>query len=427
MQKCVIYMAMMEIVECTHHLEVRYKLLQLNEQEMIDINIQEIWDNKLSEDQKLEYKQYFFTNGKFSSISDKEKNKLLQVISSFANTTGGTIIIGIGEDDNHNPAQLKDVGINEQNLETWEQSFRQYISSKIKPVIHGIKINLETIENIYLLRIYIPMSLTKPHAVNNGSRDDLYIRYGNMTTPMLFEDIRNAFDEKNITENKIINFKNERLSMILGGEIAGDLEGDTAMVIHIIPQTSMKLNSYTDLSKAETNHKIDVFSPTSRSIMRRGYVSYNMDGLLVSYESSKKIAAYTQFFHNGSLEITEIRMMNMDRENRNEKFIYSWLKLEEMLINKVRDFTEVMSELEIPKPYLVFVTLLNTKGKQSQGDFENYPIKPFIRNVIHSMPAFIIENDNYLNSMYPLITSLSNAFGLKDSQLINAEKKLPRF
>lgn len=271
------------------------------------------------------------------------------------------------------------------------------------------------------------MSLTKPHAVNNSSRDDLYIRYGNMTTPMLFEDIRNAFDEKNITENKIINFKNERLSMILGGEIAGDLEGDTAMLIHIIPQTSMKLNSYTDLSKAETNHKIDVFSPTSRSIMRRGYVSYNMDGLLVSYESSKKIAAYTQFFHNGSLEITEIRMMNMDRENRNEKFIYSWLKLEEMLINKVRDFTEVMSELEIPKPYLVFVTLLNTKGKQSQGDFENYPIKPFIRNVIHSMPAFIIENDNYLNSMYPLITSLSNTFGLKDSQLINAEKKLPRF
>lgn len=118
MQKCVIYMAMMEIVQCTHHLEVRYKLLQLYEQEMIDINIQEIWDNKLSEDQKLEYKQYFFTNGKFSSISDKEKNKLLQVISSFANTTGGTIIIGIGEDDNHNPAQLKDVGINEQNLET---------------------------------------------------------------------------------------------------------------------------------------------------------------------------------------------------------------------------------------------------------------------------------------------------------------------
>ncbi|WP_239738408.1 RNA-binding domain-containing protein [Mammaliicoccus sp. H-M32] len=154
MQKCVIYMAMMEIVQCTHHLEVRYKLLQLYEQEMIDINIQEIWDNKLSEDQKLEYKQYFFTNGKFSSISDKEKNKLLQVISSFANTTGGIIIIGIGEDDNHNPAQLKDVGINEQNLETWEQSFRQYISSKIKPVIHGIKINLETIENISSQNIY---------------------------------------------------------------------------------------------------------------------------------------------------------------------------------------------------------------------------------------------------------------------------------
>ena len=133
---------------------------------------------------------------------------------------GGKIILGIGEDDNHNPNQLKDVGLNEQTLEMWEQSFRQYISSKIKPVIYGIKVSLETIEEVNLLRIDVPMSLVKPHAINNGSRDDLYIRYGNMTTPMLYEDIRNAFDEKTITENKIINFKNERLGMISGGEIA---------------------------------------------------------------------------------------------------------------------------------------------------------------------------------------------------------------
>ncbi|MBN6785215.1 helix-turn-helix domain-containing protein [Staphylococcus capitis] len=384
---------------------------------MININTKEIWDNKLAEDQKLEYKQYFFTNGKFSDIPDKAKNKLLQVISSFANSMGGKIILGIGEDDNHNPNKLIDVGVNEQTLEMWEQSFRQYISSKIKPVIYGIKVSLEIVENVNLLRIDVPMSLVKPHAINNGSRDDLYIRYENMTTPMLYEDIRNAFDEKTITENKIINFKNERLGMLLGGEIASEIYKDTAMVIHIIPETSIKLNSYTNLSKAEDNRKLDVFSPLSDSIMRRGLVSYNMDGLLISHESYNKIGAYTQMFHNGSIEITEIRMMNLDNQNSDKKYIYNWIKLEKLLFEKLHDFIEVMGELEIPKPYIVFVTLLNTKGKQSLGDFETYPSKPFSRNIIHSMPAYINEEENYQNSMYPLLTSLSNAFGMKNSKV----------
>lgn len=261
------------------------------------------------------------------------------------------------------------------------------------------------------------MSLTKPHAINNGSKDELYIRYGNMTNPMLLDDLRNAFEDKNITENKIINFKNERLNMLLGNEILDDLDNDSTLVIHIIPEVSMKLNNYVDLRKADHNQKLDVLSPTSMGGgSRRGNAVYNMDGLMIFYESfSNAPNSYTQLFHNGSLEITEVRMMNQTNDRDGKNYIYNWYKLEKILANKVYNLSYVMKELQIPKPYFVFATLLNVKGKQTLSDYELHPEKPITRNVVQSVPAYLNEEVSFESALFPLLTSLSNAFGVKNS------------
>lgn len=386
------------------------------------MKLQEVWDLKLPESQNLEYKRYVFDGGKFKSLTEKEKNKLGQVISSFANSDGGSIIIGITEDENHNPSILTDVGVNNEEFENWEQSFRQYISSKIKPVIYGIDCYIEQVEDKNLIKIDVPMSLTKPHAINNGSKDELYIRYGNMTNPMLLDDLRNAFEDKNITENKIINFKNERLSMILGNEILGDLDNNSALVIHIIPETSVKLNNYIDLKKAEDKQKLDVFSPTPLGGIRRGNVIYNMDGLFVHYEAFNVLPnSYTQLFHNGSLEVTEVRLMNQLNESDNKSYIYDWWKLERLLVSKIYSLTNVMQEIQISKPYYVFVTLLNVKERQSLGYLELYPEKPITRNIAKSVVAYITEESSFEESLYPLLTSLANVFGLKNSGMYSED------
>ncbi len=380
------------------------------------VTLQEIWDFKLPEGQKLEYKQYVFNNGQFKNLEDNKKRKLGQVISSFANANGGSVILGVAEDENHDPSTLVDVGIDQKSFESWEQSFRQYISSKIKPVIYGIDCYIEQIENVNLIKIDVPKSLNKPHAINNGSKDELFIRYGNMTNPMLLDDLRNAFEDKNITENKIISFKNERLSMILGDEIFEDLDNDSVLVIHIIPEVSTKLNYYVNLRKAEQNQKLDVFSPTGMGGgYRRGNAVYNMDGLMIFYESfSNAPSSYTQLFHNGSLEITEVRLMNRTDDVDGKDYIYDWYEFEKLLASKIYTLSNVMKDVQIQKPYYVFTTLLNVKGKQSLG-FDLYPDKPINRNIVHSVPAYIKEDMNFESALFPLLTSLANAFGVKNS------------
>lgn len=381
------------------------------------MNLADIWEQKQPEGQRLEYKSYEFDDGKFNSIKEKERNKFAQVISSMANAEGGTIIIGIREDEDKNPSKIVDVGVNSNDFETWQQSFRQYMSSRIKPVIYGIDCTLKELEGQNLIQIDIPNSVNKPHAFNNGSKDELFIRYGNMTNPMLLDDLRDAFENKSMIENKIINFKNERLSMILGNEIIGDLEGQAGLALHIIPESSMRLNSYIDVKEARLNQNIDIFSPASRHIYRAGKENFNMDGLLIQYKSfGKTKASATQLFHNGGLEAFELRLMNMLNEANQKNYIFDWEKLEKILAERIYTYSVALEELNIPRPYYIFVTLFNVKGMQSKGSFELYPEEPISRNIVKLAPGFLIDG-KFEDEIAPILNSLANTFGIEKSAM----------
>nr|WP_276934037.1 hypothetical protein [Globicatella sulfidifaciens] len=49
------------------------------------LNVAQVFLNNIPESQKLEYKDYYFKEGKFNQLSDNNKNKLAKEISSFAN------------------------------------------------------------------------------------------------------------------------------------------------------------------------------------------------------------------------------------------------------------------------------------------------------------------------------------------------------
>lgn len=138
------------------------------------VNIENILNEKLQEGQHLEYKDYYFENGKFNSLGQKQKNTLAKEICAFANAEGGTIVIGISEDKNHNPTEYSDTGVNQETFEQWEQSFRLFCKSKIRPVVHGIKCKLIDKDGNNLISIEVPKSIIKPHAFYDGNRDDFF-------------------------------------------------------------------------------------------------------------------------------------------------------------------------------------------------------------------------------------------------------------
>lgn len=376
-----------------------------------------IIENNIPEGQKLEFKQYVFEDGKFNRLVEKSKNNLVKEIIAFANSVGGTIIIGISEDEKHNPNDVIDIGVDNATFETWQQSFRQFISAKIKPVIHGIDLKLHNYEGKSLISISIPKSIMKPHAFDDGNKDSFFIRYGNTINSMRLEELRSAFHERDIIQSRVLNFKNERISKILSGEVMGPLEDDSLLVLHIIPDWSMGLNSYVNLKEFKEDYKIDVFSPSRdlNSKIRRGWSNFNYDGLRIFYgDQTGAIDSYTQVFYNGSLECVERRMMNAPTSHGNDETkIYRWDRMEVLLVEKIRDFIESLSDHELPKPYNIFLTLLNLNNKTAVGNSfgDSTPSGPITQTVIKIVPAYINEEVSLGEALFPLLTNLAHTFG----------------
>ena len=93
-------------------------------------DLQALIDNQVFENRELEYKDYSFKGGK---LQDKQKDKFMKEIAAFANTNGGTIIIGMQEDENRFPTKLTGVDMGIGDFDSWLSSFKQMVLSRIRP------------------------------------------------------------------------------------------------------------------------------------------------------------------------------------------------------------------------------------------------------------------------------------------------------
>lgn len=205
--------------------------------------------------------------------------------------------------------------------------------------------------------------------------------------------------------------------MVLGNEVIGDIDGQAGMILHIIPESSIHLNSYIDLRKAKLNDKLDLFSPPNKRTSKLGRVDFNMDGLLVYYKPiGSPNNSTAQIFHNGIIEVLEFRLMNMWDEYNKKTFIFDWTVIEKTLAERLYNYSVLLQEMNISKPYYIFLTLFNVKGRQSLWDFDSYPEKPLSRNIIKLAPGFILEEE-FEKEIAPILNSFANTFGMEKSTM----------
>ncbi len=368
--------------------------------------LQELIDNKVSEDKELEYKSFQFIDGK---IPDKVKDDLLKEITAFANTNGGIIIVGIREDDNHNPAELIGVGFSEEKYEEWLASFNQIMLSRIKPRLHGISctpVKLDG-ENIAIV-ISVPKSYARPHCRKIGNREEFHIRTANIVTNMDIDDLRKSFLYSNGLQDKIRQFHNDRISMILANECIGDMGIGPKIIFHIIPEWSFELGNLVDLHPLYSD-------PSFRPISGSGWDHrYNADGYCIFTNNAKNIiGSYTQVFHNGIIEAGEIRLFSEYRANQ----IYDWSSTQSALIRALDNYEKILDGLQIPKPWHIFASILNGKGCVSSNGWGDMSL-PLDRNIVNSLGGICTDEISLHTALKPVFDSLSHAFGFAGSNFI---------
>ena len=148
--------------------------------------------NEIKENEVLDYKITF-------------PRKLEKVLSAFANTYGGTVIIGVGDVDGKpetNPAGLD-------YADGLEERVQSIIMSNISPPIFPQIHVCNPVSGKTFIVIQVEQSVNTPHAIDNNTK--VYVRTGNITKPERLVDIDNELHWLKKNRENSIHFRHDLL------------------------------------------------------------------------------------------------------------------------------------------------------------------------------------------------------------------------
>ena len=154
-------------------------------QEIEESDLQDLVDNQVRESRDLEYKLEVPGN------SSGAKKGFLAEVASFANTTGGNLIIGIADDDG---VASDCVGVELQSVDEGIHRLHSILEAGLDPRIPGLSIrDVELTSGNVVLIVRVPHSVIAPHMITFEKSSRFYARNSTGKYPMDVREIRAAF------------------------------------------------------------------------------------------------------------------------------------------------------------------------------------------------------------------------------------------
>ena len=266
-------------------------------------SLQALIANSVSESKTIEYKRAM--PGK----ADSDVVPLIAAVSSFANTDGGDLLIGV-EENKGVPVKLPGLEIEDLDKEKLriENMLLNGVDPRLPPVvIHAIK----TEEDRYVLIIRVPHSWTAPHRVINNK--NFYVRNSSGKQALDVGELRIAFTRSEAIADRIRAFRTERMGRLQSNRTPVALAPGGRTVLHILPLASFSAITAIDIA-ALLAHKIPPMGSTGSGDHR-----VNLDGVVTSSFGQRLVNSYTQVFRTGAIESVDIL-----RNDYGERPIAAW-------------------------------------------------------------------------------------------------------
>ncbi|MDX1939091.1 MAG: ATP-binding protein [Saprospiraceae bacterium] len=312
--------------------------------------------------------------------NSKEKKEFLADISSFANSVGGDIILGIDEKLGVKPIEIDDI-------DSFLLRIESIIRTGIEPKIGNCRIKeIKVEENKYVLIIRIPKSYISPHRVTFESHDKFYGRGENGKYPLDVYQLRNSFLSSENAKNRINDFLQDRINKIISSETPLKLPKGARLMLHIIPIESFgnpKEYDLMEIIRDKYGIKISPIDSNGRYGQRinfDGIVSYRSDG-------SDFTSSYLQIFRKGIIEAVNSSIFSASVQDKLIPSTY----LEKELIYFIGNIFDVIKKLKFKPPFFLILNIIDIKDFKlatgGRGDaFENYRLE---RNILSFNEIFI--------------------------------------
>jgi Putative DNA-binding domain len=384
--------------------------------EVTESHLQELIEDGVPESRELDFKRDTYGN------SDSDKRELLADVTSFANTIGGHIIIGM---DEANGVASALVGISDK-ADAECLRLEQIVRNGIQPRLSGLAIRcvpLATGRNAIVIRV--PRSWIPPHRIIAQGSNKFYARDGRGKYEPDVDQLRTLFQFAPTITERVRDFRFDRIAKIRAAQAPVPLMGSSALVLHILPFTAFTEGRRFSVDElmAESSH--------FRVMSGRGSEHLNLDGMITvtkgqPMEPGLPIvhAAYTQVWRSGQVEAVRSGIARSPADEDDEKVVLTG-RAETLLVDSLRSYLLGMAGLGIAPPLVILVTFSGVAGAQARDAFSHYDeydvVPTFDRDVVNLSEVVITEwpesSEQAIASLLkPVFDELANAAGILRSR-----------
>jgi hypothetical protein len=347
--------------------------------------------------------------------TDADVREFIKDISSFANTAGGHLIIGMDEIGGIPTALTPLTGDPDQELQRLENLARD----GLEPRVAGLRMKAVPLTGGgHAIVLRIPKSWNPPHRVAARGTNRIYGRNSAGAYEYSIEELRVVFNSAASAFDRVRAFRAERLAKIDSGEAIVPLATDLGrLVLHLVPISSFGLSNQIDLERAYGCQ--DLLRPLNSMGRTSGI---NFEGFANVYHGSdSRCWSYTQIFRNSAIEAVKVRVaMNDD----NRSLLIPTLDFDKQFFEVFPGYLAALQRLDVPPPIVVMLTLQGIRGARLGVWPRPLEDIPSIDRAVLELPEIVIErygtDAEYQRAVRPAFDALWNTGGFLRSNHFDA-------
>jgi hypothetical protein len=373
-------------------------------------DLHDLMERQVEEGVFLDYKAALY------DASNDGKKEFLKDVSSFSNTGGGHIIVGIPEREG---APVSVDGI-DADLDAAMLRLESLLRDCVEPRIIGIRMRPVQLANgRRVLVIRIPKSWNPPHAVLQNKARLIFVRNSAGVHEASVDEMRTMFTTAAALLDRAREFQRQRLIEIHTGEGPGPipLGGEGGRIaLHVVPFSAFGTEGSVDPRRAAETPLIPMWCTGCD-------FGFNVDGYWTKSGGAGR-SGYVQVFRNGIIESVAGDVRQQTGRGR----LLSAEEVEDHIVTHLVRCITVLARMGVTPPLLVMLSgarMHETTVVGSNGIGFNRIIAQPLRKSDVFFPTITIEEfgteENYRRSLKPIFDAVWNAAGYGASQSYDHE------
>ncbi|HEX3651901.1 MAG TPA: ATP-binding protein [Rhizomicrobium sp.] len=355
---------------------------------------------------------------KRDNYGPSDAREFLKDVSSFANSHGGYLLIGVDEE---NGIIAAIPGIPDQNIDADIQRLENLLRDGIEPRIVGYQVRRISVSDVSsVIAIAIPRSLNPPHRVSSQGTNRFFLRNSSGKHEASVEELRHLFGFSARLAEDIRNFIGARRREIVSGDSQNPDRGDGRLIVHVINAASFSDISFVNIKKLYDD-------PYRFAAQYQGGISRraSLEGIVVGHEVDGQFYDRTLIFRDGSFETvhTEFNRV-LDGE-----ILVPGTHLVQCLVTSVESALKGLHDWGATGPYVIGAAVETIKGARvafSNDPFLHYP--KFDRAFVELPSVTLLEYESSVLvpcTLRPMLNALWNSVGLPECTFFKGDKWQP--